>query len=151
MELIKDVAAIIGCTLSGVSLLTVICKPLRKAVIGFVQRASSKNEVEAQLQEIRAMLVAQQEADRAFREKMEQSMEITLDFTEKQCRRTIKDIFEAYKDTQILPVSEKKVLLDMDELYLGKLRKNHWGKTLLDLMRDWDVDPSGDILEFDEA
>ena len=39
--------------------------------------------------------------------------------------------------------------MDIEDLYINKLHKNHWGKTLLEEMATWDVDPSnGKTLDF---
>lgn len=150
VEIAKDISAVVGCISGSIALLTLFCKPLRKWLVAFVQRFSNKDEVERNLQEIKAMMEAQTAENRVFQKRIEDSLDITIDFTEKQCRNIIKNIFYKYKDTKVLPLHEKKTLLDMDELYLGRMRKNHWGKTLLGEMSTWDVDTSSDMQYFDE-
>lgn len=149
MEIVKNIATVIGCITGCIGLLTVLCRPLRKFLIEWVQRTSGKSKVESQLNEIKKILEQQAEDQKAFQDKVEASINITLEFTEKQCRSDIKEIFYAYRDSKKLPLYEKKSLMDIEDLYINKLHKNHWGKTLLEEMATWDVDPSnGKTLDF---
>lgn len=140
MELVKNIATVVGCITACFSLLTLVCKPIRKKLIDFIKRSSNQSEVETQLNEIKSLLEEQAVENKEFRAKMEESMEITLEFTEKQCRNIIKDIFEKHKASKVLPLADKKTLMDIEELYIRKMHKNHWGKTLLDEMSTWEVD-----------
>ena len=149
MKIVKNIATVIGCITGCIGLLTVLCRPLRKFLIEWVQRTSGKSKVESQLNEIKKILEQQAEDQKAFQDKVEASINITLEFTEKQCRSDIKEIFYAYRDSKKLPLYEKKSLMDIEDLYINKLHKNHWGKTLLEEMATWDVDPSnGKTLDF---
>lgn len=151
MEIVKNIATVIGCITGCIGLLTVLCRPLRKFLIEWVQRTSGKSKVESQLNEIKKILEQQAEDQKAFQDKVEASINITLEFTEKQCRSDIKEIFYTYRDVKRLPLYEKKALMDIEELYIKKLNKNHWGKTLLEEMATWDVDPSnGKTLDFSD-
>lgn len=151
MEIVKDIATVIGCITGCIGLLTALCRPLRKFLIEWVQRISGKSKVENQLTEIKKILEKQAEDQLAFQAKVEASLNIALEFTEKQCRSDIKEIFYTYRDVKRLPLYEKKALMDIEELYIKKLNKNHWGKTLLEEMATWDVDPSnGKTLDFSD-
>lgn len=151
MEIVKNIATVIGCITGCIGLLTVLCRPLRKFLIEWVQRTSGKSKVESQLNEIKKILEQQAEDQLAFQAKVEASLNIALEFTEKQCRSDIKEIFYTYRDVKRLPLYEKKALMDIEELYIKKLNKNHWGKTLLEEMATWDVDPSnGKTLDFSD-
>ena len=44
MEVIKDIAAVVGCVLSCLSLLMLIIKPIRKKVANFISDVSNKTE-----------------------------------------------------------------------------------------------------------
>lgn len=149
MELIKNIATVIGCITASIGLLTAICKPIRNWGIDIIQKVSGKSKVENQLSEIKNMLETQAAEQKAFRESVEDSINLTIEFTENQCRRDIKEIFYKYRNTKVLPMYEKKTLLDIEEYYIKKLHKNHWGKTLLEEMATWDVDATNcKILDF---
>ena len=151
VELAKNISAVIGCFTGCVGFLSILCKPLRKWFVSFIQRSSNQNEVEHSLNEIKEMMAAQAQENRAFQQRIEESMDITIDFTEKQCRNIIKNIFYKYKDAKVLPLHEKKTLLDLEDLYINRMHKNHWGKTLLNEMSTWEVDTaSSDMQDFDE-
>lgn len=147
IEGVKDVAAVVGLILSSSSLLALIIKPVRTAIINFIRNKAGKTETEQQLSEIREMLQKHIEDDQRFRDKMEVAMEITTDFTERQCRNIIKNIFYKYKDGKVLPLYEKKTLKDMEDLYIRRMHKNHWGQLLIDEMNSWEVDCSSDDIE----
>lgn len=149
MELIRNIATVIGCVTGVIGFVTMLCKPVRKWIIESIQRISGKSKVENQLSEIKGMIEAQSEEQRDFRERVENSINITLEFTEAQCRRDIKEIFYKYRNQKLLPMYEKKTLMDIEEFYINKLHKNHWGKTLLEEMATWDVDATNcKILDF---
>lgn len=74
-------------------------------------------------------------------------MDITFDFAEKQCRNLIKNIFYKYKEARTLPLYEKKTLLYIEDLYINRMHKNHWGQTLLNEMKTWKVDYSGEDMD----
>ena len=61
--------------------------------------------------------------------------------TEKEVVTILRAVHK-YKDSRVLPLYEKKRLMEIQELYITRLHQNHWGKTLLDAMADWDVDAS---------
>lgn len=150
METIKNIATVVGCIMSCAALVTLLCKPIREKFTDFVQRTSKQSEMETQLAEIKELLNERSRNAKEFQERVEQTLAITTDFTESQCRTTLKEIFYKYKDTRVLPLYEKKTLLDVEELYLERMHKNHWGKTLIDEMNTWEVDVSDtDIHDFE--
>lgn len=56
MDVIKDIAAIVGCILSCISLLALIVKPLRKKIVNFVARTANKSETTNALAEVKKQL-----------------------------------------------------------------------------------------------
>lgn len=150
IEIVKNIATVVGCVISSITLISIIFKPLRTAITSFVKDKAGKPETDRQLAEIHNMLQHHIEDDKAFKNRMEESMAITFDFTEKQCRKEIKNIYYKYRDTKKLPIWEKKSLMDIEDLYINRMQKNHWGQTLINEMKKWDIDCSGeeiDILE----
>lgn len=142
METIKDIATVVGCIMSCIALITAVCKPIRQKFVAFIIHSSGKNEVEKQLAEIKAMIAERDKKDAEFQRTVLDQLQITTDFTVAECRGIIKDMFYKYKDSRVLPLYEKKRLMEIKELYITRLHQNHWGKTLLDAMADWDVDAS---------
>lgn len=142
METIKDVATVVGCVMSCMALITAVCKPIRQKFVSFVIHFSGKDEVEKQLAEIKKMITERDKKDAEFQRTVLDQLQITTDFTVAECRGIIKDTFYKYKDSRVLPLYEKKRLMEIQELYITRLHQNHWGKTLLDAMADWDVDAS---------
>lgn len=142
METIKDVATVVGCIMSCMALMTAVCKPIRQKFVSFVIHSSGKDEVEKHLAEIKAMIAERDKKDAEFQRTVLDQLQITTDFTVAECRGIIKDMFYKYKGSRVLPLYEKKRLMEIQELYMTRLHQNHWGKTLLDAMADWDVDDS---------
>lgn len=146
LELVKNVAAIVGCISACIGLITLICKPLRKRLVGFVQRHAGSSEIS----EIKTMLQQKIDDDKVRDDEIKEALAITTEFTEKQCRNIIKNIFYHYKENKTLPLYERKTLMDIEELYIDRMHKNHWGQTLINEMKKWDTDCSGDDFEAGE-
>ena len=136
VQLAKDISAVVGCCTACIGFVALVCRPLRKAVVDFIRSKAGKSETDKQLATIQGMLVDIQD-----------TLGITIDFTERQCRNIIKNIYYHYKDTRTLPLYEKKTLLDIEELYINRMHKNHWGQTLLSEMKTWGTDCSDDEIE----
>jgi len=66
--------------------------------------------------------------------------EINIEFTKAQCRNIIKTIFYTYYDTKVLPLYEKKTLMSVSDLYVGRMNCNSYASLLLDEMSKWEVD-----------
>lgn len=149
IDTFRNIATVIGCITAIVGLVTLISKSVRTKLTSFIVESSDKSGVESQLKKITDMIEQNEKADAAFRNRIEKSLSITLDATVRSLRLEIKDIYTKYKDIKILPIYEKKAILDIQELYIDKLHQNHWGKTLLDEMMTWEVDPNTtDIMTF---
>ena len=144
MDFVKNIATVVGCILTCASLFTLICKPIRKSFVKFVQSHAGLSETDRELAEIKSMLQQKIDDDKTRDKEIKDALAITMEFTEKQCRNIIKNIFYHYKDEKTLPLYEKKTLLDIEELYIDRMHKNHWGQTLINEMKTWATDCSGD-------
>ena len=150
IEVVKNIAAVVGCVLSCVSLATLCVKPIRQKFTAFVKRTSNQDEVETQLAEIKQILVDHIASDTDYHTRVEASLAVSETFTETQCRNILKQIFYRHRVDKVLPLYEKKTLMDIEELYIVKMKKNHWGKTLIEEMNTWAVDSSDtDMQDFD--
>ena len=54
MELIRDIAAVIGCISAGIALITTIFKPVRKKFVNWVKHTSEASETSAAIKDIRS-------------------------------------------------------------------------------------------------
>ena len=66
MEIIKDIATVIGLVLSAITLITLCCKPLRRKIGNMIRKTSNIEETSEALEEVRAMMqqmVATQEVN----------------------------------------------------------------------------------------
>lgn len=58
MELIKDIAAVIGCISAFIALVTTIFKPVRKKIVNWIKHTSEASETSAAVKEIHAKITA---------------------------------------------------------------------------------------------
>ena len=143
MEVVKDIAAVLGVILSAASILALVSKTARASIAKVFRKYGEADKVEANtdmIAEIKTLLEKHIEEDKGFKESIVENNEINLEFTRTQCRNIIKNIFYRYNDTKVLPLYEKKTLMSIEELYVKRLQGNSFASLLLDEMREWDVD-----------
>lgn len=58
MELIKDIAAVIGCISAFIALITTIFKPIRKKIVNWIKHTSEASETSAAIKDINANMTA---------------------------------------------------------------------------------------------
>lgn len=58
MELIKDIAAVIGCISALIALVTTIFKPVRKKIVNWIKHTSEASETSAAVKEINTKITA---------------------------------------------------------------------------------------------
>lgn len=140
IEIVKNVAAVLGVILSGASVITLFSKTAREWVSGIIRKYGGQSDLEIKVDNLTSMLEKHIEEDQEFKTHMKDMNEITLEFTKNQCRNNIKNTFYQYRDTKVLPLYEKKNLMCIEELYIGKLKCNTFAKLLLEEMDGWSVD-----------
>lgn len=144
MEVVKNIAAVLGVILSAASVLALISKTVRQffsAIFGRLFRKYGKtDQVSEDITEIKALLERHIDEEKEFKEHIKEMNDINMEFTRTQCRNIIKTIFYKYKDTKILPLYEKKTLINVEELYIKRLKGNSFASLLLKEMSDWEVD-----------
>lgn len=57
MELIKDIAAIIGCISAFIALITTIFKPIRKMIVNWIKHTSEASETSVAIKDINASII----------------------------------------------------------------------------------------------
>jgi len=140
MEVVKNIAAILGVILSAASVLTLCSKTVRSFVLKILKKRKEQDELQKSIAEIKEMLERHIEEEKEFKDNLAEMNEINLEFTKEQCRNIIKGIFYRYSDTQTLPLYEKKALKSVEDLYVNRLNGNSYAALLLDEMKDWEID-----------
>ena len=140
MEVVKDIAAIIGVILSAASLIALLSRKAREGLSALFNKYGNIDEVSDSISEIKSMLERHIEDDKEFKNSIIQNNEINLEFTKTQCRNIIKTIFYKYNDTKVLPLYEKKTLINVEDLYIKRLNENSFATLLLNEMSRWEID-----------
>lgn len=140
MEVVKDIAAIIGVILSAASVIALISKTSRNTILKLFKKYGKADEVSNSITEIKAMLRQHIDDENEFKENIAKMNDINIEFTKTQCRNIIKTIFYKYNDTKRLPLYEKKTLMNVEELYIKTLHGNSFAALLLEEMSHWEID-----------
>lgn len=142
MEIIKNIAALLGLITSISTVIAICSKSARVFIAGIFKKYGSEDdmkEINEKLDRITEKL-----------ENIEQSNNITVDFTREQCRGLIKDMFYRYYDDRTLPLYEYKWLLKLENLYVNRLHGNSFVAGLIKEMKTWTIDYSKTHAEEDE-
>lgn len=140
MEVVKDIAAVIGIILSAASLIALLSKTVRGMISRIFKKYGKPDEVFDSITEIKTMLERHIIDEKEFKDGVIQMNEINIEFTKTQCRNIIKTIFYKYNDTKVLPLYEKKTLMSVEDLYINKLHGNSFAALLLEEMSRWEID-----------
>ena len=151
MEVLKDIAAVIGVILSASSLVALVSKTARSWLVKIFGKYGKSKEVYNSINEIKEMLERHINDEKEFKDGVAQMNEINIEFTKTQCRNIIKTIFYKYKDSKELPLYEKKTLMSVEDLYINKLHGNSFASLLLDEMSDWEIDYETNQPDCDES
>lgn len=138
MEIVKNVAAILGAILSLASVITLFCRPIKAWLAQYLskyQKEQADNERNQQIQDTLARLEKNIED-------IKESNDITVDYTREQIRGLIKEMFYEYYDEKVLPLYEHKWLLKLEDLYIRRLHGNSFASELIAEMKKWSVDYS---------
>lgn len=140
IDTVKNIAAVIGCIMSAAALMTLVSKRVRTVLSGIIHKYSETDTLMEDLAEIKQMLVDHIREDDAFREEVRENNNIALEFTKTRCRALVKDMFYKYRDTKVLPIYERKALMNIEKLYIEKLNCNSYAALLIREMNEWDID-----------
>lgn len=140
METVKNIAAIIGVILSAASLIALFSKSIRSSLTKLFKKYGKEDEVSASIAEIKKMLEQHIEEENEMKINCMAANEISIEFVKTQCRNIIKTMFYKYRDTKILPLYEKKTLMNVEDLYVKKLKGNSYAALLIEEMSRWEID-----------
>lgn len=142
MEIVKDIAAVLGVICSFSAVLT-ICSKSAKAFIANIFKKYGYDDSMTKIEEKLDMISNKLDSIEALNT-------ITVDFTREECRDKIKTMFYQYYDEKSLPLYEYKWLLKLEAFYIDRLHGNSFVKGLIDTMKTWPIDYSKTHAEEDE-
>lgn len=132
METVKNIAAILGAILSLAAVITLCCKPIKLYIASSLKKYQSEQDDKIKQNTLKAML-----------KRIENKLDATVAYTTEACRGEIKNMFYKYIDNETLPYYEKMHMLQIEDIYVNKLQKNHYTKGLIEEMKTWPVDYTG--------
>jgi hypothetical protein len=132
LETIKNIAAILGAILSLSAVITLCCKPIKLYIANALKKYQSEQDDKLKQNTLKATL-----------KRIENKLDATVAYTTEACRGEIKNMFYRYMDNKTLPYYEKMHMLQIEDIYVNKLQKNHYTKGLIEEMKTWSVDYTG--------
>jgi len=132
LETIKNIAAILGAILSLSAVITLFCKPIKAYIAKILDKHISEQDDKIKQNTLKATL-----------KRIENKLDATVAYTTEACRGEIKNMFYRYMDSKTLPYYEKMHMLQIEDIYVNKLQKNHYTKGLIEEMKTWSVDYTG--------
>jgi len=141
MEIVKNIGAIVGMALSCLTLITLLCKPLRKKISGWIRQVSQAEEYwdaiernQMAIDEIRAgmqQIMATEESKQALLAKFQKSQLSIL-------RDDITRLYFKYLEEKQVPFYARKDMVQLYETYTD-MGGNSYVKTIYDEFMEWPV------------
>ena len=141
MEIVKNIGAIVGMALSCLTLVTLLCKPLRKKISGWIRQVSQAEEYQDAIErnqmaidEIRAgmqQIMATEESKQALLAKFQKSQLSIL-------RDDITRLYFKYLEDKQVPFYARKDMVQLYETYTD-MGGNSYVKTIYDEFMEWPV------------
>ena len=132
METVKNIAAILGAILSLSAVITLCCKPIKLYIANALKKYQNEQDDKLKQNTLKATL-----------KRIESKLDATGAYTTEACRGEIKNMFYRYMENKTLPYYEKMHMLQIEDIYVNKLQKNHYTKGLIEEMKTWSVDYTG--------
>lgn len=143
MELIKNVAAVVGCLLSCLSLVAIICKPIRKSLASFIAQQSGKSETDRKLDEMQTQILSLKQMMESHLQADAQKQQHAKDDRDALLcllRNSITAIYYEYLPTKEIPAHQYKNVILLNDAYQHE-GGNTYVATIVDDIRDWRVLP----------
>lgn len=138
MEIVKNIAAILGAILSLSAVVTLCCKPIKAWLGHYLERYNKERDEDERENELQETLARLETAMKDIKV----ANDITVDYTRERIRGTIKEMFYEYYGERKLPLYERKWLLKLEDLYINRLHGNSFAAELIAEMKKWPVDYS---------
>ena len=143
MEVIKNIAAIVGCLVSIITLLSICSKTGRAFITGLFKRNTKtlREENEQQTKDIREI----QNTLNLMMEKFSALEEVSM----QQCRNTIKNIYYKYSNVKRIPLYERKTVDKTYRIYREVFHGNSYASLLYKEICKWEIEPpdSQDLMD----
>ena len=114
------------------AVITLCCKPIKLYIANALKKYQSEQDDKIKQNTLKATL-----------KRIENKLDATVAYTTEACRGEIKNMFYRYMDNKTLPYYEKMHMLQIEDIYVNKLQKNHYTKGLIEEMKTWSVDYTG--------
>ena len=139
METVKNIAAIVGCVLSIISLITIFTKAGRAAIKSFFKQNTKDIEDENarqadDIKEIRTAVDA-----------MSTQLNALSAILKQQCRDTIKNIYYKYCKEKRIPLYERKTVDATFKLYREIWDGNSYVILMHNEIEKWEIDSTSSI------
>lgn len=136
MEIIKDIASVLGCLLSLITLITLCSKGGRAFIKGLFLRNTKElhEENEQQFRDIKEI----KETLNQIMIKFDGIEEVSM----QQCRNTIKNIYYKYYKTKKIPLYERKTVDKTYKIYSEVFHGNSYAALLYKEICKWEIEPS---------
>ena len=132
METVKNIAAILGAILSLSAVITLCCKPIKLYIANSLKKYQSEQDDKVK-----------QNTPKATLRRIKGKLDEIEQYPTEPCRGEIKNMFYRYMENKTLPYYEKMHMLQIEDIYVNKLQKNHYTKGLIEEMKTWSVDYTG--------
>ena len=134
MEIIKDIAAIVGCLVSIITLLTLTTKGGRNFIIKLFKK-HTKDLVETNEKQNKAISDLTESVNLVL-----QKLDVIEEVSKQECRDVIKNIYYKYNTIKKIPLYERKTADKTYELYHDLLKGNSYAALLYAEIIKWDID-----------
>lgn len=142
VELVKDVAAVLGVILSLASVIALCTKGGRKIVYLIIRKHTQElHDVNVQQDESIEEIKESLKAVNQRLDELSASHDAICQVLKNQCREAIKNIYYRYKNEAVIPLYERKTADEAYNLYSNIFHGNSWAETLHNEIVQWKIDP----------
>lgn len=143
MEIVRDLAAVLGLVLTIASVIVLCSKTVKNLLASVFKKYGNDNElieIKKTLNDLNENLMNHIEESKVFNGEIKENNDISLEFTRTQCRSLIKNMYYKYFDSKTLPLYEYKTLLTLEDLYVNRCNGNSFAQNLILQMKKWEID-----------
>ena len=133
MEIIKDIAAVVGCIVSIITLLTLTTKGGRNFIIKLFKK-HTKELVETNQKQNEAIEKISNSLDTVL-----EKLDVLEEVSKQDCRNIIKNIYYKYQASKKIPLYERKTADKTYELYHEILHGNSYIVLLYKEIIKWEI------------
>ena len=127
----KDIAAVIGCASTVITLAVTTIKPLRKHITNMIREVSKTdvqqvqlNNLKDKIQEVLDLMNQHIEEDKTFNSQISESMKDLKDGSAISLGNIIKEIYNAHKTDKQIPEKEMEIVDKAYLIYHDRLHAN---------------------------